>query len=693
IEQDLGHVENLGVSPTKTAVIVSNNRFELLYVDLESGSAKVLDKSEYGIIEEFDWHPGGEWVAYTFPESQHATSIKMANVSTGVLTRVTSPAGSDFSPSFDPDGSYLYYLSRRYLDPVYDKIVFDLGFPKAAKPFLAALRKDVVSPFTPVPRPPPTSEADKEKEKERGKEGSGSGSPRVEVDGLTERLEPFPVDEADYTKIVGVKGRALFLSFPVEGATRHWFISGSPRANGIIESYDIKENSKETFLAGVSDFKASADRSTLAVRVGDKLRVLSAAGKPDERAPPEPGRRSGWVDLTRVKALVSPPAEWGQMLRETWRMMRENYWREDLRGVDWPSIYTRYSKLLPKLSTRSELSDLIREMQGELGTSHAYEMGGDYGSDEGYPVGSLGADFEFNGEGYTITKIHVGDAANEGEKSPLVTAGVDIKAGDVLLAINGEPLSRTSSPQTLLVNRAGEPVLLKVKRGSEVREFTVTTLRDERKLLYREWVESNRRYVHQKTGGKIGYVHIPDMGPWGYAEFHRLYPHEADKQGLIVDVRYNGGGHVSMLILEKIARKVIGYEKPRRGKLVPYPQDAVRGPVVAVTNEQAGSDGDIFSHAFKLMGLGPLIGTRTWGGVVGINPRTSLVDGTYVTQPQYAFWFKDVGWGVENYGTDPTIEVENAPQDYAAGTDPQLDRAIEESLKLLAQSNILKEPV
>jgi tricorn protease len=238
------------------------------------------------------------------------------------------------------------------------------------------------------------------------------------------------------------------------------------------------------------------------------------------------------------------------------------------------------------------------------------------------------------------------------------------------------------------VNLAGSEVALTVLRGEDApRTVTVKTLRGEMTTRYREWVEQNRRQVHDATGGRVGYVHVPDMGPRGYAEFHRGYLAEVDRAGLIVDVRFNGGGNVSALILEKLARRRLGYDMSRWSQTpAPYPPESVLGPMVALTNEQAGSDGDIFSHGFKLMKLGPLLGKRTWGGVVGIWPRHALVDGTITTQPEFSFWFHDVGWGVENYGTDPDIEVDNTPQDYARGRDAQLERSIAEIQKLLADN-------
>jgi len=323
-------------------------------------------------------------------------------------------------------------------------------------------------------------------------------------------------------------------------------------------------------------------------------------------------------------------------------------------GIDWNAIRLKYEKLLPRVSTRYELSDLIREMQGELGTSHAYERGGDYDLDKPYLVGGLGADFKFNGVCYSITRIYEGDPSNEGEKSPLRASAVNLEVGDCIKAIDNVRLTMEVTPQSVLLNRAGDQVLLEVESSGETRKVSVRTLRDEKYLIYRDWVEQNRRYVHEKSGGKLGYIHVPDMGPRGFAEFHRLYPLEVQREGLIVDVRYNGGGHISHLILEKLSRKRIGADVPRRGKPVPYPPYSPTKALVAITNEHAGSDGDIFTHSFKLLGLGPVVGTRTWGGVIGIDPRYRLVDGTIVTQPQFAFWFKDVEWKVENYGTDPT---------------------------------------
>jgi tricorn protease len=358
-------------------------------------------------------------------------------------------------------------------------------------------------------------------------------------------------------------------------------------------------------------------------------------------------------------------------------------------GIDWQAVYQRYLPLLQRVASRSEFSDLMWEMQGELGTSHAYEIGGDYRPEPRYDQGLLGADLEYDADTQSWRVAHIvqGDVWDEEKSSPLIRPGINVRVGDRLVAVGGRAVDADRSPAELLVNQADNEVLLTfVGEDNAPRTVTVKALCDERPARYREWVETNRRRVHQATDGRVGYIHIPDMGPQGYAEFHRSYLLEVGRQGLIVDVRFNSGGQVSGLLLEKLARRRLGYDVQRWGEPTPYPEQSPAGPMVALTNEWSGSDGDIFSHTFKLMDLGPLIGTRTWGGVIGISGRDGLVDGGLTTQPEFSLWFKDVGWQVENYGTDPDIEVEIPPQDYVAGRDPQLARAIEEIERLLAQS-------
>jgi tricorn protease len=377
------------------------------------------------------------------------------------------------------------------------------------------------------------------------------------------------------------------------------------------------------------------------------------------------------------------------MFAEAWRLQREQFWTEDMSGIDWEQVYAQYAPLVERVSSRGELSDLFWELQGELGTSHAYEGGGEYRQPPHYQQGYLGVDWTYDGENqrYRIAHIVWGDQSDSKATSPLTSPGLNIAEGDAVLAINGQRVTPERGPAELLVSQANNEVQLTIESAAsgETRVVTVKALGSEMPARYREWVDQNSRYVHEQSQERVGYIHIPDMGNRGFAEFHRSYLAEYDYPALLIDVRHNGGGMVSSLLLEKLARRRIGYDFHRWGQPIPYPEESPRGPMVALTDEHSGSDGDIFSHSFKLMKLGPLIGKRTWGGVIGIHPRHQLVDGTMTTQPEMAFWFKDVGWNVENYGTDPDIEVDITPQDYVNGVDPQLDRAIAEALRMIEE--------
>jgi len=371
------------------------------------------------------------------------------------------------------------------------------------------------------------------------------------------------------------------------------------------------------------------------------------------------------------------------MYKEAWRLQRDHYWVEDMANIDWLVVFNRYYPLVGRASTRDEFTDIVWEMQGELGTSHAYSFGGDVKAIPRWSVGSLGADFTWNAKqkAYEIHNMSKGEIGNLDASSPLAQPGINLENGDFIYAINKEPLNQENTPYKMLLHKAGEVVELKIahkKAPKDTRAVLVETIDNQYATRYRDWVEHNRAYVHKKTDGKVGYIHIPDMSSWGYAEFHRSFLQEIDKDGLIVDVRFNGGGNVSQLLLEKLARKRLGYDVTRWHGMSPYPDQAPVGPMVALTNEYAGSDGDMFSHNFKTMNLGPLIGKRTWGGVIGIWPRHGLVDGGMTTQPEFSFWFKDIGWKIENYGVDPDIVVEFTPQDYAKGIDPQMDRGLKE---------------
>jgi len=681
-----GRVVDLAVSPTTPArVALTNHRHELFVVDVHADRARRVDRSRFDRIAGVSWSPDGRWLAYALPDGHNTSSLAIHEVARGRTRVLDLGHFLDFDPVFDPTGRYLYFLSKRTFDPVYDDQTFDLGFPHASRPYLLPLWRDLPSPFEDAQRatrPPGAPPAHK----------PGDKPPRVRIDfrGVAERVVSFPVPRRRYVAIHaahgGGEGRVLLASY----------LPGTGARGLRLDAWELEAGKLERVGNNVTGVVVSADAKVVGLLRGHALQVAPStvkAGKDEASGPP--GRESGLVDWSRVKVPLVPGDEWAQMFDEAWRLQRDHYWTEDMAGVDWQGVHARYRPLVERVATRAEFSDLMWEMQGELGTSHCYEMGGDYQPWPRWFTGQLGADLELDGRGHwRIVRLPRGDPWRDGARAPLLAPGLDVREGDRVVAVDGVPVDATTTPEELLVHRAGRAVSLTIRPGPSraaparprrATTISVRTLRTDRPLRYRDWVERNRALVHRRSRGRVGYVHVPDMGPEGFAEFHRAYQAEFDREGLIVDVRFNGGGHVSQLLLQKLAQRRLGYDLTRWGEPQPYPLDAPKGAMVALTNEYAGSDGDIFSHAFKMHGLGPLIGTRTWGGVIGIWPRHALVDGTVTTQPEFAFWFEDVEWSVENYGTDPDIEVEVTPQDAAAGRDPQLERGLREVTRVLRE--------
>lgn len=686
-----GIIANMKASPRESKVAVSNNRHELYLIDVEKDTVKKIARSRFERIEDFCFSPDGKWIVYSMSDRHFLKAIFIYSLDEETSRQITPSGFHDTQPVFDPDGRYVYFLSQREYNPIYDSSFFQLGFTLGVRPYLITLRKDIATPFTP--------EYEKIFNQRHGHRSKDKKVKRPEVkidfDGITERIISFPLPEKNYFQIAAVKDGLLYSREPIKGALHHWYWEQHP-SDEALEFFDFKTQKSEHITKKIKSFKVSMNGKNLIYRQEDKLfidsKILRQSHDIHSMEEVEFFKgKSDWIDLARVKVNIDPMSEWKQMYNETWRLQKEHFWTPDMSGVDWNEVYKRYLPLLDKVASRSEFSDLIWEMQGELGTSHAYEMGGDYKPAPSYKLGNLAADFEFDEKenAYRITHIASGDSWKK--DSPLRTPGTDFKEGDLLISINGEKLTSEITPGELLVNQAKNIISLTIKKADtdEIKTFSVRTIANDYEVRYREWVENNLEYVHRKSKGKLGYLHIPDMGPSGFSEFHRYYIHEAGMNGLIVDLRNNRGGHVSELLLEKLSRKQIAYDVSRWGTMNTYPNHSVAGPIVALTDEHAGSDGDIFSHNFKQMKLGILVGKRTWGGVVGINPRLMLADGTMTTQPEYAFYMKDVGWKVENYGTDPDIEVDITPQDYVKNSDPQLDKAISVALEQLKKKPVV----
>ncbi len=708
---DIGITEEYALAPDGRRIALANHRHELLLIDLEEAKAELLERNPSAPLQDLEFSPDGSWLCYSSRETRETRSIVLRNLATGERLQATPPLFHDISPSFDPQGRYLYFLSCRKFHHGLESFFHDPEFRSGMRPYLVLLRDDLRSPFEDEPRP--LESCDDEKPEEDDGEAGGPPTPgdgdkadgdkqadskppepeplRIDSAGLQHRVLPFPVAEGQYGQISGLKDKVLYTVFPVDPPEEE-DEPQDEKAPGLLRCYDLKQRKEELLLDGLTGFSLSLDLKTLILHTGEALRVLKAGEKPPECDEDVPGRASGTVDWKRLRVEVEPRREWAQMFRETWRLQRDYFWVEDMGGVDWQACYQRYAPLVERVGCRSEFSDLVWDLHGELGTSHAYERGGDYQRPPSFPLGQLGADFVWQDEpaGYRITRILRGECWDAETRSPLAAPGIDVRAGDVLQAVDQVRLGKRLCPLQALVLKAETRVRLTLWRDGEELSREVACLRGETPLRYREWVLANRRRVHERSQGRVGYVHVPNMGASGYSDFMRHYFSEWNRGGLIVDVRFNAGGNVSQLILGRLTRKRLGYDVSRwEDAPEPYPSESVRGPLVALCNEHSGSDGDIFCHSFQLMELGPLVGTRTWGGVIGILPRCSLVDGSLTTQPEFAFWSLRDGWGIENRGVQPDVSVDVPPG--APSQDPQLETAIDEALRRLAKLPALPE--
>ncbi|MFD5712917.1 S41 family peptidase [Streptomyces pharetrae] len=678
----LGRVLGLAMAPDGSRAAVAAHDGRVLLVDRETGEVREVDRSEHGDVSGLTFSPDSAWLAWSHPGPSPLCQIRLAHTTDLTVTEATPLRFQDYAPAFTQDGKHLAFLSTRSFDPVYDEHVFDLAFVTGDRPYLITLAATTPSPFGPQRHGRPFEAPDKDETPD----SEGTPATRIDLDGLADRIVPFPVEAGRYSGLRAAKDGVLWLRHPVQGVLGvSRATPDDPAPHSELERYDLAQQRLEHLAAEADHFEVSGDGKRVLLWTGGRLKVVPS----DRRASGDDDSDTNiTVDLSRVRQTIDPAAEWRQMFDETGRIMRDHFWRPDMNGVDWDGVLDRYRPVVDRVATHDDLVDLLWEVQGELGTSHAYVVPrGGHG--HGDRQGLLGADLSRHPDGtWRIDRVLPSETSDPEARSPLAAPGVAVRAGDAVVAVGGQPVDPVTGPGPLLVGTAGRPVELTVSPagGGEVRHTVVVPVADEEPLRYHAWVADRRAYVRERSGGRLGYLHVPDMQAPGWAQIHRDLRVEVAREGLIVDVRENRGGHTSQLVVEKLARRIVGWAVPRGMRPYSYPEDAPRGPVVAVADEFSGSDGDIVNAAIKALGLGPVVGTRTWGGVIGIDSRYRLVDGTLVTQPKYAFWLEGYGWGVENHGVDPDVEVVQRPQDHAAGRDAQLDEAIRLALEALESS-------
>ena len=696
---------NLVTSPDGARVAVAGEMGEILVLQVSTGELFTLGSTTHGAVDDLAFSPDSQWLTWAEPVTGEGarTRVRLARAESGAeILNVTDGRFRDHSPVFTRDCRYLAFLSDRSFDPVYDTHRFDLSFPVSTKPFLVALAADTPSPFGPSVHSSESSAPAAKRSASSDDDGEPDLTIVVDPDRLAERIVAVPVPQGGYEGLRAVDGALLWT------ATERFGVTGDGRATTTakdpakrLERFDLAKRDAETLASEVDSFEVSADGARVVLIHAGKVTAIPTKGKAEKDSPDHVE-----VDLGRIRVLLDPVSVWRQAFDETWRLQRDFFWAEDMGGLDWPAIRDRYRPLVERLGSHDDLVDVLWEVHGELGTSHAYVTPLLFGEPGAGAQGFLGAELAPTADGWVVQRIFSGESSDPQAVSPLTAPGVAVVEGDIITAVDGVPVPLAHGPAVLLTGAAGRTVELTVLRrpvrnagegtdenagedtddnagddtrdaAPSVRRVAVVPLRSEERLRYQNWVNANRAIVHQASGGSFGYLHIPDMVARGWAQLHRDLDRETARDGLVVDVRRNRGGHTSQLVAELIGRKVTAWSFPRGEQPGTYPAHAPRGPVVILTDEFAGSDGDIITQVAKLRGIGPVIGTRTWGGVVGIDGRFSLADGTAVTQPRYAFWMTGgVEWGVENYGVDPDIEVPFPPHAYAAGDDPQLEQGV-----------------
>jgi tricorn protease len=690
-----GFYEGLDWSPDGKRLAFRDNSRALFVLELESGAVTRVDQEPiYGVFPTLrtSWSSDSRWIAYTRLERSHFKRVYLYDVA-AARSHVVSDGLADVSePVFDAGGEFLYLTASTDAGP------FNTWFSQASADieqtnslYLIVLRKDAPSPFA------------KESDEEKGKEGAaeeaqdekpdeeqdrdGKEEPeekvaetKVDLDGLAQRTVAFPQPVAYYSNLAaGKEGQLYYLK-----SERARF-SGEelPTQRAKLCRFDLEEREEKVLLEGVQSFALSHDHAKALLRLEGGWWIAPVTG---DKVDTEKGK----LALDSLQLHIDPRTEWAQIFDEVWRINRDHFYDPGMHGADWPAMKAKYAQFLPHLAVRADLNRVIRWMCSELAVGHSYSGGGDtLVKAETVPGGLLGADYEVAEGRYRFAKVYGGLNWTPDLRAPLTEPGVDVKAGEYLLAVNGVELRAGENLHARFENTADRHVELKVgpsADGSGSRVVKAVPVADESALRNRDWVEGNIKKVTEATDGRVAYVYVPDTADRGHLYFKRYFFPQADREAIIVDERHNGGGSIADYYIDILRRPYVAHWTTRYGADLPTPQGAIFGPKVMIIDETAGSGGDLLPWMFRRFGLGKLVGRPTWGGLVGILGFPELMDGGFVTAPNLAFWTADEGFGVENVGVPPDIEVEQLPALVAQGRDPQLEKAIEVVLEELRRN-------
>jgi tricorn protease len=686
-------------APDGKRIAFSDKDGKLYVVTLADRKIVEVADTPRGQIRDYTWSPRGNFLTFSMVNQNLFQSVFVWSAADGQLRRLTDETFNSYNPTWDPQGNYLYFLSDREFAPQISNIEFNFATNRPTYIYALALRKDVKHPFPPesdevtiaktdeAPKPGASPAAEKPADTpaappaaEAKPEAAAPKPPAtltIDFDGIANRVARVPVGADNYFGLAAKTGHLLY----IVGGAGYYGRTGDRNAS--LRIYALKERKETTIVDDIRGYVISEDGSKVLVAQGPGFNLYDATpqGEKSRKAVATSG-----LFVDRV-----PSEEWEQIFNEVWRRYRDWFYVSNMHGFDWVALREQYKPLLKYVAHRSDLNYVISEMIAELTVQHAYIDGGDFQIPPRPRYGLPGARFEYDQQAgrYRIAKIYEGENSEDIYRSPLTEVGVNASAGDYVLAIDGEELKGTDDIYRLLRNKADNPVQLTLNKTPSLqgaRTVSYRPITDEQNLIYLDWVDHNRERVSKATNGRVGYLHVPDMGASGIREFIKWYYPQLRKEAMIIDVRANGGGNVSRMLIERLRRKVLALNYSRTNDDAnTYPDGAFIGPMVALLDENSASDGDIFPAMFREAGLGPLIGKRSWGGVVGITNRGQLIDGGVVNVPESGLASKTGEWIIEGYGVDPDIEVDNDPQSLISGKDPQLDRAIVEMMAKLKQ--------
>jgi len=656
-------------------VAYSDNGVSLFVIDLESGDRDRIDQSARMAGFDVDFSPDGRWLAYTLSRDNYLNDLMVHDFESDESTRVSDGMADVASPAFSRDGKYLYMAASTNAGP----IQFGLDMSTQERPYRAGLYALVLGADTDSPLAPRTGdeEADEEgngEEKENDEDEKNEKEEDIEVrvdfEGLAERMVALPVAKGNYRGLqVAGDGSLFWVRYPQPGSTVEMPGESNIDENRLMR-FDFEKRESATVFTGLDDFDISAAGSHLLISSNGSVRVAEAGEKIEPEA----------VDLSGLRMQIDPEEEWAQIFNEGWRMQQEYFYADNLHGLDWDAVYEQYRPLVDHVGRREDLNALMVEMIAELHAGHNRVGGGDVHSESGPGAGLLGANFSIDEGHWRIERIYTGESWNAFLQGPLNQPGNEAREGEYVLAVNGREIGAADNLYEHLYNTVGEQVVLTVgpeADGEDSREIVVEPVDSEGELRLWAWVEANRQAVDEATDGRVGYVYLPNTAGAGYTFFNRMFFAQLDREAVIIDERANGGGQAADYIVEVLSRPHLSNWVYRHGEMSRTPFGALHGPKLMMIDQDAGSGGDYLPYAFRELDIGPLLGTRTWGGLIGIYANPGFVDGGTMTVPHFRFVDADNDWSVENEGVAPDIEVGLDPVATNNGTDSQLQAAIE----------------